>query len=304
MSWSYEWRPYVPVAQRRAQAARHAARLAKNGHTVKPVRITGRDMAKTFWGRAWCDNLERYSDFANRLPRGRTYARNGSIVDLQITKGKITAVVSGSEIYDIKINIQPLRLPQWKKLKQACSQSIASLMDLMQGRFSDGVMERLTRKDDGLFPAPAEIKIACSCPDWAYLCKHAAAVMYGIGARLDEEPELLFTLRDVDQLELISQAIASDNLAQALGTDQVAALAGEDLGEMFGIELDTSVAPAPQPSGKKPSRRGWKLPAQPAEKKMPAKAVASAVRESVAKSQARAVARKKQPAAKRAKPLR
>ena len=272
---------------------------------MAPVKITGREMAKTFWGRAWCSNLERYSDFANRLPRGRTYARNGSIVDLQITPGKITAVVSGSEIYDVKINIQPLRSERWKKLKQACSQSITSLMDLMQGRFSDGVMERLTRKDDGLFPAPSEIKIACSCPDWAYLCKHAAAVMYGVGARLDQEPELLFTLRDVDHLELISQAIAGDNLDRALGTDQAAALAGQDLGEMFGIELDTNVAPAPPPSSKKASRRGRKPQAQAPGKKTPAaKPVASVVREIVAKSRTQAASRKKKAAAKRPKPPR
>src|SRR3974390_1637835 len=99
MSWGYYgWRPYVPVAQRRAKAARELARLAKkNGKAASPVVLAGRKIAGTFWGQAWCDNLEAYSDYANRLPRGRAYVRNGSVVDLQIAPGKVTARVAGSE---------------------------------------------------------------------------------------------------------------------------------------------------------------------------------------------------------------
>src|SRR6516165_2714205 len=97
----FGFRPYVPVAQRRAQAAREVAKRQKKGQTVSPVVIEGRAIATTFWGKAWCDNLESYSDFANRLPRGRTYVRNGSVIDLQITPGQIKALVSGSEIYKV-----------------------------------------------------------------------------------------------------------------------------------------------------------------------------------------------------------
>lgn len=240
----YGWRPYVPVAQRRAKAQRHAEKLAKKGRKLQPVEITGRAIATTFWGKAWCDNLESYSDFENRLPRGRTYARNGSIVDLQIASGRVRAIVSGSEIYQVRVDITPLSAALWKKIKADCGQSIDSLIDLLQGRFSRGVMARLTRKQDGLFPKPNEIKMSCSCPDWAGLCKHLAAVLYGVGARLDSSPELLFLLREVDHLELIGQAVDRANLDAALSGSQGDALASEGLGEIFGIDLEGSSAPA------------------------------------------------------------
>src|SRR5688572_11664241 len=195
------WRPYVTVAERRSKAAREMEKRKKKGHAVSPVIVEGRLIATTFWGGAWCDNLERYSDFANRLPRGRTYVRNGSIIDLQIDRGKIRSIVSGSEIYHVAIEIAVLKPALWKQLKRHCSNTIDSLLDLLQGRFDQGVMQRLTQRNDGLFPQPKEIKMRCSCPDWAGLCKHVAATLYGVGARLDAAPELLFALRGVDHME-------------------------------------------------------------------------------------------------------
>ncbi len=249
------WRPYVPVARRQNQARQFAAKLAKEGHELRPVELTGRIIAKTFWGKAWCENLENYSDYANRLPRGRTYVRNGSVIDLQVAPGQVTAIVSGSELYEVRVKIEKLSQRKWRTITRDCSQSIDSLIDLLQGRFSQGVMARLTRKGDGLFPKPAEIKIACSCPDWAVLCKHAAAVLYGIGARLDEEPELLFTLRDVDATELISQAVASENLERALSGEGTPSLADDDLGALFGIELDQDDAPPTKPKASTKRKR-------------------------------------------------
>ena len=178
-------------------------------------------MTASFWGKAWCENLECYSDYANRLPRGRTYVRNGSVVDLQIERGKVKAIVSGSEIYRVAIDIKTLPAPAWSKIKKDCSRSVDSLIDLLQGRFDQGIMQRLTQRETGLFPQPKEIKMKCSCPDWAGMCKHVAATLYGVGARLDSAPVLLFTLRHVDHLELISQAVAADNLSQAFqGKDE------------------------------------------------------------------------------------
>lgn len=246
----YGWAPYVPVARRRAQARRRARELAGQGHTVCPVEISGRTIARTFWGKAWCKNLESYSDFENRLPRGRTYVRNGSVVDLQIRAGRVTALVSGSDIYKITIAIKSLPKTVWKKITKDCSESIDSLIDLLQGRLSDNVMKRLTRQQDGLFPKPAEIDIDCSCPDWAVLCKHAAAVLYGVGARLDDEPDLLFTLRDVDHLELISQAVSDDNLDAAVGQADASTLDADDLGDIFGIDIDVPGSNANASSGK------------------------------------------------------
>jgi uncharacterized Zn finger protein len=255
MSYGWSWKPYVSVAQRRAEAKRHVTKLAKKGREISPVEISGRKIAATFWGAAWCDSLESYSDFENRLPRGRTYVRNGSVIDLQIKRGCVTAIVSGSEIYDLKIDISPLGKACWKNIKGDCAQSIDSLIDLLQGRFSKGVMERLTRQEGGLFPKPKEISVRCNCPDWAILCKHAAAALYGVGARLDSAPELLFLLRGVDHLDLISQAVDGANLDAAFASGGRAPLAAEDLGAVFGIDIDAS-DDAPAAAKPPAARRG------------------------------------------------
>jgi uncharacterized Zn finger protein len=244
------WAPYVPVAERRAQAAASAKSLEKKlGRSLAPIKIEGRSIATSFWGQSWCDNLEAYSDFANRLPRGRRYVRNGSVIDLAIAEGAITALVSGSEIYSVKLSIGKLPVADWKAIQRDCARSISSLIDLLQGRFDKGVMQRLTQLDGGLFPKANEIKMQCSCPDYAGLCKHVAAVLYGVGARLDRSPELLFTLRNVDHLELLSQAVTSDNLDRALNAETGETLESDDLAGMFGIELETSAPPAATAAG-------------------------------------------------------
>jgi uncharacterized Zn finger protein len=242
MSWNYYgFRPYVSVAERRRKAAKEMAKLAKKGKTIRPVQIEGRTIAHTFWGKAWCDNLESYMDYANRLPRGRTYVRNGSVVHLDIRSGVIEATVSGSELYKVNISIAPAAKAKWKRLCRDCSGAIGSLVELLRGRFSDHVMGIITRKETGLFPAPAEIELKCSCPDWATMCKHVAAVLYGVGARLDQSPELLFMLRSVNHEELITQAATATHLAgktAAAGPE----LAESEIGAVFGIELDTQTA--------------------------------------------------------------
>jgi uncharacterized Zn finger protein len=248
MSWSYGWRPYVPVHKRRAQAASYAERIAKKEkRTLTPIRIEGRAIARSFWGQAWCDHLERYCDFANRLPRGRTYVRNGSVIDLQIERGRVKALVSGSDIYHITVKIKTLAPTAWKRIQRDCASSIHSLIDLLQGRFDQGVMQRLTQPTGGLFPQPGEIDMECSCPDWAGMCKHVAAVLYGVGARLDATPELLFTLRNVDHLELVTRAIAAENLERSLAADADSSLAGSNLAEMFGIELESQAGTPRKP---------------------------------------------------------
>jgi uncharacterized Zn finger protein len=255
MAWYGDWKPYVPVAARRAQAARYAVQLAKKrGRALAPVKIAGRKISQSFWGQAWCENLERYSDFENRLPRGATYVRNGSVIDLEIERGTVKAIVSGSEIYHVTINIKTLPRASWKRIQQDCSESVASLIDLLQGRFDAGVMQRLTQPEGGLFPVPQEIEMDCTCPDWAGMCKHVAAVLYGVGARLDALPELLFTLRNVDHQVLIRQAAASENLDRALGAGRDNGLAGTDLGELFGIDIEAGNGKAKKPQRSKTKR--------------------------------------------------
>jgi uncharacterized Zn finger protein len=249
----YEWRPYVSVAERRRKAALEMAKLAKKGHPVSPVVIDGRTIAKTFWGKSWCDNLERYSDYANRLPRGRTYVRNGSVVDLQIGEGEIRARVSGSEMYEVEVKVTAVAKPRWTGICADCAGAIDSLIELLQGRFSKGVMERICQEKTGLFPAPAELKFNCSCPDWASMCKHVAAVLYGIGARLDERPELLFKLRQVDEKDLIAKAGKGVPLSKK-GPAAVKVLADEGLSELFGLDFGSGEANRPkakQPKAKK-----------------------------------------------------
>lgn len=238
---SFGWKPYVSVAERRRKALKKMEGLRKKGRIISPVSVDGRTIAKTFWGKAWCENLESYSDYENRLPRGRTYVRNGSVVDLQIAASQITALVSGSEIYAVKVEILPVAKPRWKSICEDCGGSIDSLVELLQGRLSKGVMERISQQQTGLFPSPKEIKLSCSCPDWAEMCKHVAAVLYGVGARLDQQPELIFRLRDVNEKELIASAGKSLPSAKK---SPARALGGEDLSKLFGLDMANSALPA------------------------------------------------------------
>lgn len=258
MSRYYDnFRPYVSVGARRAKAEKLAKKLAAKGQKLLPVEVSGRLIAKSFWGKAWCENLESYSDFANRLPRGRTYVRNGSVIDLQIAAGKVEAMVSGSEIYKVKIGIQPVATKGWTSLKRECAGQIGSLLELLGGKLSTGVMTVITRPETGLFPKPVEIKLSCSCPDWADMCKHVAAALYGIGARLDERPELLFLLRDVNHEELIGEADAAQAIG-ASGEPSGSALGEDDLSSIFGIDMDDgtmAVAEAPPVKKTRPSRK-------------------------------------------------
>jgi uncharacterized Zn finger protein len=251
----YGWKPYIPVAERHRQAEREAAKIRKKGSRLAPVVLTGSAIARTFWGKAWCDNLERYSDYANRLPRGRTYVRNGSVIDLKIEAGEVKALVSGSSIYKVNAKIAALAPARWKALCSDCAGAIDSLVELLQARFSQGVMERMCRQQTGLFPSPKEISFTCSCPDWASMCKHVAAVFYGIGARLDQKPELLFELRKVDHTALIATAGADLTLG-GKGPAAGRVLADPGLAEIFGIEF---AGPVQGAASLKPKRRAQEI---------------------------------------------
>ena len=262
MAWDYdyeEWPAYVSAAERRRNAAREMAKLRRNGVAVAPVTIEGRTIARTFWGKAWCDNLESYHDYANRLPRGRSYVRSGAVVDLQIAPREVTARVSGSRPapYTVRVTITGLPKARWKALCADCAGGIDSLVELLQGRFSKAVMERICRQGTGLFPSPKEIRFACSCPDYATMCKHVAAVLYGVGARLDHSPELLFRLRAVDETKMLSNLGTTLGDAAA-GRNAATALRDDDLAALFDLEMVQSDAPAAAAAagpGKKPARK-------------------------------------------------
>jgi len=246
MAYGYGWgyAPYVSVASRRARAAKEAAWLRKKGRAPEPVTIEGRTIARSFWGKAWCRNLEVYGDFSNRLPRGRSYLANGLVLDLKVAPGLVTALVQGTDLYEIEISVGKLAEAKWGAIRSECAGKVDSLVELLDGRLSQAVMSVVTRPGTGLFPSPAQIRMRCSCPGSARLCKHLAAALYGIGARLDLRPELPFLLRQADHLELVTAA-ADAPIGGPASRDE--ALAGADLSSIFGIELEgaTSEAKAP-----------------------------------------------------------
>ena len=253
------WSEYVPVAVRLAKAEREMAKLRKKGVTISPVKLESKKIATTFWGKAWCDNLESYHDYENRLPRGRTYIRNGSVVDLQIAPHEITAMVSGSSVYKVKISIGEVAKAHWKSICTDCSGGIDSLVELLQGRFSKGVMERICRQGAGLFPKPSEIKFSCSCPDSASMCKHVAAALYGVGARLDAKPELLFRLRAVNENDLVAgigKVLPMSKQGPAAGK----VLEADDMAAMFGLDMGDADAPAAGVPAKRKSAATKKTP--------------------------------------------
>ena len=228
-------------------------KLRKKGKDIQPIEIEGRAIARSFWGKRWCEHLESFSDYANRLPRGRTYVRNGSVCHLAIRTGRIDAIVSGSELYDVTIRIDKLKAAVWESVKTRCSGQIGSMLELLQGKLSQQVMSVVTDRDRGLFPKPGEIGFDCSCPDWASMCKHVAAALYGVGSRLDDRPESLFVLRGVDTAELIATEMTLPGDAAA---DD--ALADDALAGIFGIDLDTDIdigsGGAPPPAPKAPAK--------------------------------------------------
>ncbi|MFU8849090.1 MAG: helix-turn-helix domain-containing protein [Opitutales bacterium] len=262
MRWSYK--PYVPVAERRRKADKKMAALRKKGEAVEPVTAaTPRGkIATSVWGQAWCEHLESYSDFRNRLPRGRTYLRNGSVCHLGITTGRIDALVMGSSLYKQSVRIDPLPKAKWEALKKRCQGKVGSLVELLQGKLSGEIMALVTDRQTGIFPSPKEIHLDCNCPDWADLCKHLAAVLYGVGARLDDAPELLFKLRGVDHTELI----AADAAALTGTQGRRRRLAPGSIGAVFGDEM-LAEDPPEATAGSKPktarkrSRTG--LPSDP-----------------------------------------
>ena len=226
------WNKYVPVAERRAEAKLKMEKLRKKGKNIEPIEIAGRIIAKQFWGKRWCEHVETFSDYSNRLPRGRTYARNGSVCHLGIKEGCVEAMVNGSSLYHVKVEISTLKKNKWTAIKDTCSGKVGSLLELLKGNLSNHVMEVVADHEEGLFPNEEEIKFSCDCPDWADMCKHVAAVLYGIGHRLDERPDLLFQLRGVDPSELLATKLTTTTTE----TDDL--MSDEGLADIFNIDLD------------------------------------------------------------------
>ena len=241
----YGFPPYVSVAKKRATAERKLKELKKKNPNIQPVVIEGRSIASTWWGKSWNQNLERYADYSNRIGRGRSYVRHGAVLDLQIKPGEICALVQGSQArpYKVVISIEALGKSTWKRVRNATEGQLDSLAELLAGKFPKPLQELFFARDEGLFPAPKEIHFDCSCPDWASMCKHVAATLYGIGARLDERPSLFFDLRRIEMDDLITQAVKSTTrtLLKKAETKSSRVMEEADLTDVFDIQLDDDI---------------------------------------------------------------
>lgn len=238
--WGYP--EYVTVAEKKAKAAKKLAQLRKKMPDIAPVVIEGNTLARTWWGKSWNKNLERYADYSNRIARGKSYVRHGAVLDLRIEGGQVTALVQGSRAkpYEVVIRIAPVKKANWDQIRKQCQGELRSLTDLLAGKFPKELGEIFLADGKGLFPPPREIRFDCSCPDWASMCKHVAATLYGIGARLDEDPLLFFTLRQADTEELVARAVqekTGDLLARAKQKSSKV-LDDADLSGLFGIDMD------------------------------------------------------------------
>ncbi len=261
----FQYPKYVSVAEKRARSEKQIRQLKKKNPDLAPVIIEGRTLAHTWWGKSWNANLERYADYSNRIGRGRSYVRHLAVLDLQIARGKVDALVQGSRSkpYSVKIEIAALPQSRWKTIRSAYTEQLDSLQDLLAGRFPKSLAHLFMQKGSGLFPSPDEIRFGCSCPDWAYMCKHVAAVLYGIGARLDLDPSLFFTLRQVDMDDLITTAIQETSRQWIEKAEDATppSIADADLGAVFGIDMDAvpDFNPAPsesaKPAGEKKSEK-------------------------------------------------
>ena len=228
--------PTTSELKRKLEASRKSAE--KKGKVLEPVVIQGRSIANSWWGQAWCANLERYADFESRLERGKRYVKTGAVIDLKIGKGKILAKVQGSRKtpYKTEIRISPLSEERCQEIIGKCGQRVENLEKLLAGDFPVELKELFTERD-GLFPSPREISFSCSCPDWALMCKHVAAALYGIGARLDENPSLFFELRGIEVGRFIDVAIANrvEVMLKNAGRKSARMIRDEDVLELFGV---------------------------------------------------------------------
>ncbi|MDR1885912.1 MAG: SWIM zinc finger family protein [Synergistaceae bacterium] len=237
MRWGYE--DYKPVAQRKAEAEYQLKLLRKKNPNISPVVVEGRKIAVTWWGASWNENLESYADFANRLGRGRSYVKNGMVLDLQISPCTIKALVKGSRRtpYNVSIGIDKLSAPRWKSVVEQSSRRISDIAELAGGKFPEELSNVFLQQGKGLFPTPNEIHFNCSCPDWADMCKHVAAALYGVGARLDSDPLLFFVLRDIDFSLLLKKSVDEKMQGMLKNSDKKSwrVIDDKDIPGLFGL---------------------------------------------------------------------
>ncbi len=172
----------------------HGPRLPAQGIRAQTQRGA---FGKTWWAGRWIAALERLVDPA-RLARGRSYARSGQVLKLEVGPGGVEACVQGSrpKPYDVRIQFRPLDDTAWEKVVGAMADQAIYAARLLSGEMPEQVEEVFAQAGASLLPAAkGDLQTTCSCPDWANPCKHVAAVHYLLGERFDEDPFLMFLLR-------------------------------------------------------------------------------------------------------------
>lgn len=228
-----DYTPRMPVARLATLAAERLRELQSNGAELCPVVNKSRKLATNYWGAAWMRHLARCEAGGLNLAPGRSLLRHGSVLDLRLSQGKIAALVSADELYEVELSITPLDDERLEHLKKACYGNIASCVALLEGKVDADVLNMLCADETGVLPEPADWHMYCSCTDWSEPCAHAAAAVYAAGCLIDAEPGLLFTLRGID----VSALLPSEQPLQ-LASD--ASFDAAALSATFGIDIDVN----------------------------------------------------------------
>ncbi len=225
---------YVRVQKRRTYARDIAAQLERQGEILTPAVAHGKNIANQFWGRAWCHAIDEWQDCAYRLPGGRSLLKNGGVIDLKISRNSVIARVAADQVYDVQLHYRDADPYSVAELRSQCAGKLTGLLDFIQGKLSEEVMQYICNPVYGLFPEYGDFKISCTCLDDAVLCRHAAAALYAVATRLDDEPELFFTLRGIDAKDFFE---AEDILTQT-GSNSAEGLSADELSKTFGIDIE------------------------------------------------------------------
>lgn len=234
------FQPYKIPTATELEKKKEKSRTRLRGHDLKPIVIEGKTLGRTWWGKAWNQNLESYADYSNRVGRGKTYVRQGMVIHLNIEEAQVFGLVQGRKKapYEILVKIEPSTEDDIKAIGEISRQHVESFESLLHGEFPKELEVLFTRKGFGLFPSPKEIDFYCSCPDHAYMCKHVAAVLYGIGSRLDEDPQLFFTLRQINGINFIKESIdvVLTDMLNGAGVKTERTISEEKAKRLFGFD--------------------------------------------------------------------
>lgn len=238
MSYGYYSFQKPPTIDELKEKARKATK--KEYH---PVVLSSRTISSSWWGKAWCSNIDLYADQYNRLDRGKKYVRADCVVDLEINGGTVEAKVVGSRKtpYDVKVTIDPIKAENYERITSIAEGKLKSMEALESGEFPKEYQELFTMKESGLFPKLGEIHFYCSCPDSSRICKHIAAVLYAIGSRLDDDPFLFFSLRGIDVKEFAGRIIKKEAARIWQGVesklDKERVISEDEARHLFGYEI-------------------------------------------------------------------